>query len=122
MSRIENNLATQIGDVIRPQHTAADRHLQVQAAQAQQLQSPDAADDAPKATDLRAAAAQLKQIVETASSRRLSLKIDPNSDQAYMSVTDMATGEVVKQIPTKEVRLLHARLQEFVGLLLDKEA
>lgn len=122
MSRIDSNIATQIGDGIRPPHSVADRQSQAQVAQLKQLNHTDAAEDAPSADDARAAAAQLKQVVEAASSHRLSLDIDPDSDQAFMRVTDVATGEVVKQIPTKEVLSLHARLQEFVGMLLDKTA
>jgi flagellar protein FlaG len=119
MSRIDSSIATQVGDVIRPSHTIADRQNQTQAAQ---LLQADASADAPAADAVYNAAAQIKQVIEAGSSRRLSTDIDPDSKEVYMKITDPSTGEVIKQIPSKEVLSLHARLQKFVGLLLDKTA
>ncbi len=121
MSRIDAQIATQVGDYIRPANTA-DRQAQVQVAQTQQGQAA-ANGQLPVSSDhLHAAAAQLKQVVEAASSRRLSMDIDHDSDQAFMRVTDQQTGEVIKQIPSKEVMELHARLQDFIGMFIDKTA
>ena len=122
MSRIDSSIATQVGDVIRPSHTIADRQNQTQAAQLLQAGASDASADAPAADAVYNAAAQIKQVIEAGSSRRLSTDIDPDSKEVYMKITDPSTGEVIKQIPSKEVLSLHARLQKFVGLLLDKTA
>jgi flagellar protein FlaG len=122
MSRIDTNIANQIGDAVRPQQTIVDRQAQVQTVQAQQAKAAEAGDDSMSSNDLHAVVAQLKQVVEATSSRRLSLNIDAESKQAFMQVTNMETGEVIKQIPTKEARSLHARLREIVGALINEEA
>lgn len=122
MTRVDTTVATQIADVDRPAQTSQDRQLQVQqAALSQSASSADPGTDVAS-TDANAIAAQLKQVVETFSSGRLSLNIDPTGNQLYMQITDSATGDVIQQIPTKEMRDLHARLQQTVGGLLNKKA
>jgi flagellar protein FlaG len=122
MSRIDANVATQIGDHVRPTNSVVDRQQQNQQAQIQQAQVAADGQKAVGAEHLYAAAAQLKQVVETASARRLSMDIDQDSEQAFMRVTDLNTGEVIKQIPSKEVMELHARLRDFIGMFIDKTA
>ena len=122
MSRIEATIATQIGDLIRPQSIAVDRQLQTQAAQAKQDQAAAAGSQPVSAEHVQSAAAQLKQVIEAASSHRLSLDFDQDSDQTFMRVSDSKTGEVIKQIPSKEILELHARLKDFIGLFVDKKA
>lgn len=123
MSRIDANIATQVGDHVRPTNTVVDRQNQQQQALVQQGQAAAAGGQVPVNADhLHAAAAQLKQVVEAASSRRLSMDIDHDSEQAFMRVTDLHTGEVIKQIPSKEVLELHARLRDFIGMFIDKTA
>ena len=122
MSRIEANIATQIGDLIRPQSTAADRPLQTQAAQTQQNKAVATGEKPVSAESFYVAASQLKQVIEAASSHRLSMDIDQDTEQVFMRVTDTKTGEMIKQIPSKELLELHARLQDFIGLFLDRKA
>ena len=122
MSRIEANIATQIGDLIRPQSIAADRPLQSQAAQTQQNKAVAAGEKPVNSEHFYAVASQLKQVIEAASSHRLSMDIDQDTEQTFMRVTDTKTGETIKQIPSKELLELHARLQDFIGLFIDKKA
>ena len=122
MSRIDAIIATQIGDAVRPPSAAIDRQLQTQAAQAQKGQDAAAGTKPVTAEQLHSAASQLKQVIEAASSHRLSLDIDPDSNQTFMRVRDSQTGETIKQIPSKEVLELHARLKDFIGLFIDKKA
>jgi uncharacterized FlaG/YvyC family protein len=122
MTRVDTTVATQVADVDRPAQTSQDRQLQVQqAALSQSATSAEPGSDVAS-TDANAIAAQLKQVVETFSSGRLSLNIDPTGNQLYMQITDSSTGDVIQQIPTKEMRDLHARLQQTVGGLLNKKA
>lgn len=122
MGRIDSSIATQVGDMVRPLHTVADRQTQNQAAQLLQANKSDASVDPPSADATYRAAAQIKQVLEAGSSRRLSMDIDPDSKEAYMKITDPSTGELIKQIPSEEILSLRARLQKFVGMLLDKTA
>jgi flagellar protein FlaG len=129
MTSIDTSITTQLGDADRPAQTAQERSLQVQAAtvSSQQQSETDSqasalSSSSASSTDVNAMAAQMKQVVESFSSQRLSLNIDPTSKQAYMQVTDTQTGEVIQQIPTKEMRELHIRLQQNIGALLNKKA
>ncbi len=123
MSRIDAILAPQIGDLVRPQSLAVDRQTQNQAAQSKEDEDSVTNSSQPvSAEHVRSAAAQLKQVIEAASSQRLSLDIDKDTDQTFMRVTDTRTGEVIKQIPSKEMLQLHARLQAFIGLFIDRKA
>ena len=122
MGRIDSSIATQVGDIIRPSHTVADRQTQNQTAQLLRANASDASADAPSADAVYSAAVQIKQVIEAGSSRRLSMDIDPDSKEAYLKITDPSTGEVIKQIPSEEILSLRARLQKFIGMLLDKTA
>lgn len=130
MSRIDANIATQIADVSRPQQQALDRQEQASAAVAKPIADGVDPGRTVTADDARALATRMKQVVETNSSRRLSFDIDKNANnEVYMQVTDLESGEVLRQIPSKEMRDLHARLQEpsanlkdLIGMLVDKQA
>jgi uncharacterized FlaG/YvyC family protein len=119
MSRIDAIVATQVADVSRPLQSGQERSQQTQAAQVANLgktSSPVSADE------LRAAAAQIKQVVETASNRRLAFEIDHDSGDMYVQVRDQTSGEVIQQIPTEAIMRMHQRLEELVGKFLNEEA
>lgn len=130
MSRIDANIATQIGDVSRPQQVTQERQQQASAAIVKTMTKELDPGQTVTADDARAIATRLRQVVETNSARRLSFDIDKDANnEVYMMVTDRESGEVIRQIPSKEMRDLHARLQEpstnlkdLVGLLLNKQA
>jgi flagellar protein FlaG len=111
MSKIEGAISTQIADIARPPQTASDRRLQSDAARLQRL---DAEPD-----DL---AQQVKRVVEAASGKELAFIIDDHSEELFMQVTNRNTGEVIRQIPSKELRTIHARINEMIGLFFDKTA
>jgi flagellar protein FlaG len=126
MTSIDTSISTQMGDVQRPAQTFQDANLQTQAATTQQQAA--ASDPAPaqtkpiSSTDANALAAQLQQVVESFSYKQLSLNVDSTNKELYMQVTDSATGEVIQQIPSKNMRDLEARLQQSTGALLDEQA
>lgn len=130
MSRIDANIATQIGDVSRPQQLVQDRQQQANVAIAKSIADGMEPGQTVTADDARAIATRLKQVVESNSSRRLSFDLDKNADnELFMQITDRETGEVIRQIPSEEMRALHARLKEsdanlkdVIGLLLNKRA
>jgi uncharacterized FlaG/YvyC family protein len=137
MPRIDAAIATQIADTARP---APQREAHAVAADLRARTTADPGPAAPvRADDLRAVADQLKAVVEVASGRRLQFQIrdkatdatrsttgfatDPDhGNQTYVAIRDLDSGEVVRQIPTPEIRELRARLDKIVGLFLDKEA
>jgi uncharacterized FlaG/YvyC family protein len=52
----------------------------------------------------------------------LSFGVHEATDQLYVQIIDIKTKEVIKQIPTEEVLELSAKIQEMVGIILDKYA
>jgi flagellar protein FlaG len=120
MSKIDANVAVQIADAIRPAQISQERGQQAQQALVPQIQ--DGSAPTVSASDTRAAAARLKQVVETASGSQLKFDVDDQSGDMLMIVTDQATGEVIRRIPTEEAVRLHERLTQDPGLLLDKLA
>ena len=122
MPRIDAPLATQMADTARPRQTNRDLRLQAEVVRSDALKGRETALPAtpPAADDLRAAAARLKQVVEVASGRQLRFDIDDESDAFLVKIKDEANGEVIKQIPSEEVLDLRRRLDELVGMLVDK--
>jgi flagellar protein FlaG len=119
MSKIDANVAVQIADTIRPAQVSQDRNLQAQqalVAQSQSITAPVSSDD------LRAAAAQIKQVVEAASSRRLGFAVHEESGDLVVKVTDSETGKMVKQIPGEEVLRMRDRLHDMIGMFIDEHA
>ncbi len=119
MSRIDALVATQVAEVARPAQSGQERIQQVQAVQVQSLQSPTGP---VSADDVRAAAAQVKQVVETASNRRLSFEMDEKSGAIYMVVRDVGSNEVIKQIPSEEILAMRERVDALIGVFLKTEA
>jgi flagellar protein FlaG len=122
MSRIEATVATQVGDASRPRQAVRDSQLQVEQARSLALQAQDPSNESIKSDDLRAVAQQLKQVVEAASGRSLDFNVDEESKLSYVTVRDMTSGEVIRQIPSEEVRDLKKRIDAMIGLLFDKQA
>jgi flagellar protein FlaG len=119
MSRIDAVVATQIGEISRPPQVGND--IQQQSQQAL-VTLGNAEGAAVSSEDFRAVASQLRQVIEAASGRRLRFDVDDESKISYVKITDQATGDVIKQIPSQEVLDLHARLDELIGLFINKLA
>lgn len=121
MSRIDASVASQVADVARPIQVDRDRVLQTQAAQVDELHA-DPGGEPVRADDVRAAAAHLKQVVETTSNRHLAFEVDDDSGELVVTIRDSEGGQVIKQIPSKELLELHERLNQLVGVLFDQDA
>jgi flagellar protein FlaG len=79
------------------------------------------------AEQMKAAVLQLSEILQT-NNRQLSFSVDEDSNKQVVKVTDVVTGEMIRQIPTEEVLKLSERLQDLqldagtvVGLLFNKK-
>ncbi|MBA3937223.1 MAG: flagellar protein FlaG [Planctomycetes bacterium] len=120
MTRIDASLATQVGDTVRPYQASQDQQLQVQQARRTDLAQP--AEKTASSDDIRAAAAQLKQVVEAASGRQLSFTFDDTSKELVVKVTDTRTGKLVRQIPSQEVLDLQDRIDSLVGVIFNHNA
>lgn len=126
MSRIDAQVATQVSDVTRPVQVSRDQQLQVAAARLRSASAmPDDAvfstEEAPNADEVRAAAAEIKQVIETASGRQLSFGVDDTGKTLLVKVMT-PQGEVIRQIPSKEILELRERINALVGALFDEQA
>lgn len=120
MSRIEANVATLAGDLSRPRQVSQD--LQEQSQAAEPRTSDQLSGQSISAEEMKATAARLQQVVETASGRALDFKVDDSLGSLVMTVRDPKTQEIIKQIPPEGVRKLQVQLQELVGMLVDETA
>jgi flagellar protein FlaG len=82
---------------------------------------------AANAEQMKAAVLQLSEILQTNNSQ-LSFSVDEESNKQVVKVTDVVTGEIIRQIPTEEMLKLSERLQDLqldagtvVGLLFNKK-
>lgn len=120
MQRIEGNIAASLGDVSRPLQTHADRRLQKEAIDAQELK-----EEPGKELDgdgLRAAAAELKQVIEVSSGRQLDFGVEEEGESLFVVIKESGSGQVIKQIPSEEMLELLGRIEKIIGVILDEEA
>ena len=48
-------------------------------------------------------------------------KLHDKLNEYYVTIVDMKTDEVVREIPSKKLLDIHAAMREFVGLLVDRK-
>ncbi len=63
-----------------------------------------------------------KQEFDLINNVELKFNKDDETGQTYVKIVDKETGEVIREIPPEEVRKLAEKLDEMVGILLDKKA
>jgi flagellar protein FlaG len=91
----------------------ADRAIQVQPVPEQKAaREPE--------IDLRAALADLEQ-VSLAFNRRLQFSVNTKIDQVVVKVVDQETDKVIKEIPPRELQIVHERIRDAIGLLFDEK-
>ena len=71
---------------------------------------------------------ELKQAVQQAnqsfagSNESVSFTYEEKLGQLFVQITDSASGEVIREVPSKEFIQHQVAMKELVGLLLDKQA
>lgn len=125
MNRIEANVAAIAADHLRPHQQQLDTHQQAEAARV--VAGEAVAKGAEVSAEaVASAAAELSQIVEVASGRRLEFSLAELNNipvqPLIVSLQDRASGEVIKQIPGEEVLKLRQRLGDLIGMLIDERA
>jgi flagellar protein FlaG len=78
-------------------------------------------DQAPemKDVDIGAAIQELTQ-VSMAFNRRLQFSLNEKLGEVVVKVIDKKTDKVIKEIPPKELQIVHERIREALGLLFDE--
>jgi flagellar protein FlaG len=118
ISPMATNVMTRrdVGDqqpVDRGPPAARNLEQQEQATEGQVVASSD---------DVQSAVASLQQVIETTSQRRLQFDVHEDTESLFVQVSDRATGEVIRTIPSQEVLELHGRISDAVGALFNSEA
>lgn len=74
------------------------------------------------AEQVRKAVADLNRAMQS-SNRNLQFSVDADTKRVVVRITDMATGEVIRQIPSEEALSISRSIGEFQqGLLLKQQA
>lgn len=77
-----------------------------------------------KVTDkkkLEVMAAELQETLEVFHNVKLKFAIHEASDKVIVIVTDESTGEIIREIPAREILDLSAKMEEMMGMLFDKK-
>ncbi len=123
MSSIQDTVAVHLGPASNPRPMSQERRDHQRDVDAlSRMAAPEVDSRSVSAEDLQAAAAQLKQVVEASSGNRLNFDIFEETQQLYVKVRDVGSGEVIKTIPAEELLHLRKRIGDIVGLVLDEQA
>ncbi|MFW5828709.1 MAG: flagellar protein FlaG [Planctomycetota bacterium] len=123
MSRIEANVASQVGDLSRPRQSVSDQREQADAVRRRSISNPEKATEAPvRSDDVRSAVAELRQVIESASGRELAFNVYEETKDVFVEISDKGSGEVIKQIPAEEVLDLRSKIKEMVGMFVNEQA
>ena len=102
----------------KEQTEAVDKRL---STARKQSEADDTATPAPDRATLEAAVAQVRDVVQQ-SGTRLQIDIDPDLQRVIVQVINGDSGEVIRQIPAKELLELAKNLKGQKGLLLQEQA
>jgi flagellar protein FlaG len=71
---------------------------------------------------VKSATETLKQVIEAATGRQLDFTLNDRFRELVVKISDRKSGEVVKEIPSKEFMKLRERLNDLIGLFVDEKA
>lgn len=92
---------------------------QSSVGQAQKAKAPDEATKKNPITEIHTIASQIEQVSHTFN-KKLKFEVEPQSHEVIVKVIDPLTDKVVKVLPPEELRRLHDRIREMIGLLFDE--
>ncbi|MDP2795722.1 MAG: flagellar protein FlaG [Sulfurisoma sp.] len=76
----------------------------------------------PSREQVQMAMEAMKQMIETTAPNSLQFSIDDGSGKTVVRVTDAQTGEMIRQIPSKELLEIARSLDRMQGMLLKQKA
>ena len=124
MARIDAAVATQVADVSRPHQTNRDSEAQARQARSTENSASETSLAAaePSADEVRAATQRMQKVIETATGRQLDFALNDRFKELVVTISDRKSGEVVKEIPSKEFMQLRERLNDLLGVFVDEKA
>ena len=72
--------------------------------------------------ELDAAVTKLNDFMQNSPQRNLSFKVDEESKEMVIVVTDATTNEVIRQMPSKEALAVARQIENMLGLILNEKA
>ena len=79
-----------------------------------------AMDNIASDTDITVMTDSMNTFLESANTQ-LRFKLHDKLNEYYVTIIDMKTDEVVREIPSKKLMDIHAAMREFLGLLVDRK-
>ena len=83
----------------------------------------------PSAEDVKKMVEEMQTQLDNNANLSLKLKYTPYGELAgnklsriAVSVVDKLTGDVIREIPTKEIQTLHTKMSELAGIIFSREA
>ncbi|MBU0752786.1 MAG: flagellar protein FlaG [Gammaproteobacteria bacterium] len=76
----------------------------------------------PSREQVQMAMEAVKQMIETSAPNSLQFSIDDDTGKTIVRVSDAQTGEMIRQIPSKELLEIARSLDRMQGLLLHQKA
>lgn len=76
----------------------------------------------PEPAQVQKAMESLKQLVEAKAPNSLAFSIDESTGKTIVRITDAATGEMIRQIPSEEMLKIARSLDKMQGTLLQQQA
>lgn len=123
MARIDANVATQVGDQSRPYQALREGRAQTAEALRQESASAEPRALTPaSANEVKAASERLRQVIETATGRQLNFDVNDRFKELVVKISDRKSGEVLKEIPSKDLLKLRERLDDLIGMFIDEKA
>ncbi|MCS6970131.1 MAG: flagellar protein FlaG [Planctomycetes bacterium] len=123
MPRIDANVATQIGDQSRPYQALRESQLQAAEARRSEQTANEPRELTPaSAEELKATAERLRQVIEVATGRQLDFTLNERFREVIVRISDRKSGEILKEIPSKELIKLRERLNDLIGMFIDERA
>lgn len=80
------------------------------------------AQQVPSQEQVKRAVESMKQMAEAAAPNSLQFSIDDDTGKTIVRVSDAQTGEMIRQIPSKELLEIARSLDKMQGLLLHQKA
>lgn len=101
------------------QHSAASGAPAAKATQ-QSEGSRKAEPRSPDLAEIRTVTADMQEDIEMIYNVKLDFSVDQSTGEVMVTVSEKESGEVIREIPPAEMLKLAAKMDEMVGLLLDR--
>ena len=84
--------------------------------------APTPSSQQPSSEQVRQAVEAVKQMVKSTNANSLDFSIDEQSGKTVVRITDADTGEIIRQIPSREMLEIAHSLDKLQGMLLKQKA